>query len=129
MDCDQIFMDVFRNLNVSEKLNVFRLVQLPFVSVGSAWRYGGLTVLCPLMSGTWASADLEIFTKRRGSAANPPGIPGDDCEECSGFFFPFPTYLSSAIFLPSLAPTASPKAHSTCPGPYCSDDVKEQSRQ
>lgn len=57
-------MDVFRDINVSEKLNVFRLVQLPFLSVGSAWRYGGLPVLRPLMSGTWASADLEIFTKR-----------------------------------------------------------------
>ena len=102
MDCDQIFMDVFRNLNVSEKLNVFRLVQLPFVSVGSAWRYGGLTVLCPLMSGTWASADLEIFTKRRGSAANPPGILGDDCEECSGFFLPFP-HLPVFRNLPSLS--------------------------
>ena len=89
--------------NVSEKLNIFRLVQLPFVSVGFAWRYAGLIVLCPLISGTWASADLDICVKRRGPAASPPyaGDTGDDCDECPGFFLPLshlPIFLNLLSF-------------------------------
>ena len=76
---------------------------------------------------------LQIWTSawREGVLQPVPhtrGIRGMTVMSALGSSSPFPTYPSSSIFFPSLSPTPSFKAHSTCSGPYCSDGVKEQSR-
>ena len=80
--------------------------------------------------GVCRFGDLHEEKRREGVLQPiPQGYWGTTVMSALDSSSPFPTYPSSSIFLPSLSPTASFKAHSTCSGPYCSDGVKEQSRQ
>lgn len=131
LDCDQIFMGSLQKHKCFWKGFIFRLVQLPFRSVGSAWRWsmGGWLSYVLWCQGLGHLHILGICT-RRGSCSQSLRDTGGRLWKVLWILPPpFPTYPSSSIFLPSLSPTPSFKAHSTCSGPYCSDGVKEQSEQ
>lgn len=132
-DCDQIFMEALRNINVSEKLNVFRLVQLPFRSVWSCMEmiWEADCSLCSLDTRDLGICTFGDLHKEKGLTANPQGYWGTTVMSALGFPSPLSplTHLPS-IFLPSLSPTP-PLSRPTqlVLDLIAVDGVKEQSRQ